>query len=218
MNIIARPDRRLAFLDIETVGTEAVEKAALSAVTGRVVCVGLMFDDGKELVEHNLVDADEASILRRFWALVRASDCFVGHNIAQFDLMFLRQRSWVKGIKPSRRIDLRRFYTTDLIDSQMVFSNWGMTPYQSLDRLAALFDIGAKTGHGNEVQEWWTQGDLYKIGSYCQSDVRLSYKLFRRLMFQDLPPRFAKLPPLSQVVEHTIAATQSPANPIVNPG
>jgi Predicted 3'-5' exonuclease related to the exonuclease domain of PolB len=59
--------------------------------------------------------------------------------------------------------------------------------------LAVALGIGQKTGDGCQVADWWAVGDLEAIASYCRADVRLSYKVYNRLMFLDLPDRFAAL-------------------------
>jgi hypothetical protein len=57
-------NRRNMFIDIETVALNPEdEKGALSAATGRVVCVGLLIDDGHTIDEATLIDADERCLL-----------------------------------------------------------------------------------------------------------------------------------------------------------
>ena len=73
--------RRNVVLDIETVGpVPDGPKAALSALTGRIVYICLLVDDGSELKESALIDSDERTIVSGFWDVVRASDVFLGHT------------------------------------------------------------------------------------------------------------------------------------------
>ena len=187
-------------LDIETVSTHPEEpKGALSALTGRVACICMLVDDGVQLLEYSFAEENEATLLREFWEQIRPNDLFIGHNALEFDLTFIRQRSMVNGILPSREIDLRRFYSHDVVDTMHLWSNWGSTTRPSLDGLADLFGFAGKTGCGSQVADWWASGDLASISLYCQEDVRLTYQVYLRLMLQPIPERFENLPPLVSV-------------------
>ncbi len=50
MRIKPTPTRRNVVLDIETLSLDPVDsKGALSALAGRIVCIGMLFDDGVEV-------------------------------------------------------------------------------------------------------------------------------------------------------------------------
>lgn len=141
--------RRIVVLDIETVAIDPKEqKGALESLSGRIVCVGLLFADGHSATEIAIADEDERRLLRQFWSAVNPSDVFVGHNILEFDLPFIRQRSWIHNVPPSRPIDMRRFYTHDVIDTMQVWGNWGFGKKVSLDALARVLGVGRKTARG----------------------------------------------------------------------
>jgi len=185
-------NRRTVVLDIETVALDPNnEKGALDAMSGRVVCIGMLIDDLQTVTEITLADDDERWLVTEFWRTVAPTDVIVGHNIQEFDLRFLRQRSWILGIEPSRKFDLRRYYTTEVIDTLQLWTNWtsnrkGVT----LQALAAVLGCGAKTGAGTNVAEWWAERDLERIKSYCQQDVRLTYRVFCRLAYRE-PKQFS---------------------------
>ena len=104
--------RRTVVVDIETVTLDPnLAKGALDALTGRIVCIGMLIDDGAQLEELTITHENEVHILTKFWATIRPTDVIVGHNVHEFDIPFIRQRSWILGIRPSRTIDLRKFYT-----------------------------------------------------------------------------------------------------------
>jgi DNA polymerase elongation subunit (family B) len=180
--------RRNVVLDIETVSLDPADpNGALSGLTGRIVCISLMIDNGSDINCHNLINKDESEILRIFWSLTKPGDVFVGFNIMGFDLPFIRQRSWIKQVLPSRKIDLRRFYSTDVLDCMQMFSNWGSTKYPSLESLGSVLGFGGKAGDASQVAEWWAKEDFKAIADYCAQDVLLSYNIFWKLMFH-LPP------------------------------
>jgi predicted PolB exonuclease-like 3'-5' exonuclease len=191
MNIRPSASRRNVVLDIETVTTDrSCPKGALSAPTGQVVCICMLVDDGANMIERSFVSTNEESLLRQFWDHVNPNDLFIGHNILEFDLSFVRQRSWIVGLKPSRDIDLRRYYSHDLVDIMHLWSNWGSTPRPSLDGLADVLGLRRKTAKGTKVAERWASNDLESIANYCREDVRITFEAFLRLTFQPVPDRY----------------------------
>lgn len=191
MKIKPTATRRNVFIDIETVTLDSKDdKGALSAVTGRIVCICLLIDDGSTIREEMLIDHDERTLLEAFWAEVKPHDVFIGYNALDFDLPFIRQRSWILGVRPSRRISLKRYYTEDVIDLMQLWSNWSAAKNVSLDTLGAALGCGGKTGHASDVSDWWAHGELEQIAAYCREDVRLTFRVFNRLMFQPLPDRY----------------------------
>jgi predicted PolB exonuclease-like 3'-5' exonuclease len=217
VKISPNSSRRNIFIDIETVTLNQEDpKGALSAASGRIACVCLLIDDGETIIEESLADPDEARIITSFWNLVYAGDVFIGHNAFGFDLPFIRQRSWILGIRPSRRIDLRRYYTNDVIDTMETWSNWGATKFVGLDKLGELLTVGTKTAHGSDVANWWAAGDLNRIADYCREDVRLTYRIFCRLMFQNLPERYYSA--IGSVVDRCVAQESAADNRLPQPG
>ena len=180
--------RRLVTVDIETVSLNPSDvKGALDALTGRIVCIGLLIDDGEHIAEIALTDQDEGLLLRRFWDTVQPSDVLVGHNVLEFDLPFIRQRSWILGVAPSRQIDCRRYYTNEVVDTMAVWTNWGYKKGVKLEDLGCVLGCGQKNGHGTNVGVWWAARDVESIAKYCLNDVRVTYRVFCRLMY--LPER-----------------------------
>lgn len=178
--------RRTVVVDIETVTLDPnLVKGALDALTGRVVCVGMLIDDGAQLEELAITDENEANILTKFWATIRPTDVIVGHNVHEFDIPFIRQRSWILGIRPSRTIDLRKFYTADVWDSMQVWSNWAFKKFVSLDALGTALQCGQKSAHGMDVAQWWAIRDLQAIAQYCLGDVRLTYLVYCKMTYQE---------------------------------
>ena len=95
--------RRTVVLDIETVSLDPnLTKGALDALTGRIVCIGMLIDDGARVDEVAIAGEDEAQILTEFWGTIHPTDVIVGHNVHEFDVPVLRQRSWILGVRPSR--------------------------------------------------------------------------------------------------------------------
>jgi DNA polymerase elongation subunit (family B) len=178
--------RRIAVVDIETISTEpSIPKGALDGLTAQVICIGLMIDDGVRLTERAIVHEDEFKVLTEFWATIQPTDVLVGHNALEFDFPILRQRSWIHGVRPSRSVDLRRYYTADVKDTMCIWTNWGFKKGVTLDALATALGVGQKTGHGVDVPDWWAVRDLRSIGEYCLQDCWLTYQVFCKLTYQE---------------------------------
>ena len=206
----ASEDRRTVVLDIETVALDpSDEKGALDAMTGRVVCVGMLEDDGKAAKEITFAGEDEACIITGFWDALRPGDVVVGHNVLDFDIRFLQQRSWILGIQPSRTLDTRRYYTADVIDTLQLWTNWsGNKKGVTLDALGSALGCGRKTGEGTNVARWWAERDIDSIKKYCREDVQLTYRVFCRLTYQE---------PRQLALDEEQLFTTSVMEPIVNP-
>ena len=183
----ATTGRRTVVLDIETVALDpSQEKGALDAITGRVICVGLLIDDGDTASEIMLAGEDEHVLVSGFWNTVRPGDVIVGHNVLDFDIQFLRQRSWILGLQPSRIIDTRKYYTSDVIDTLQLWTNWtGNKKGITLDALGSALGCGRKTGEGAKVAEWWAVRDIDSIKRYCRDDVRLTYGVYCKLTYRE---------------------------------
>jgi DNA-binding transcriptional MerR regulator len=183
----ASEDRRTVVLDIETVALDpSDEKGALDAMTGRVVCVGMLIDDGKAAKEITFAGDDEARIITGFWDALRPGDVIVGYNVLDFDIRFLQQRSWILGIQPSRTFDTRRYYTANVIDTLQLWTNWsGNKKGVTLDAIGSALGCGRKSSEGAKVAEWWAVRDIDSIKRYCGDDVRLAYRVYCRLTYQE---------------------------------
>ena len=194
MKIKPTTTRRNVVLDVETVSLDpAVPDVALSVLTGRIACICLLIDDGEAVTEHAFIAPDEPVLLDQFWNEIRPTDLLIGFNLYAFDLPFIRQRCWVLGVRPSRRIDLRRFYSQDFLDLMQLWSNWGATKFPSLDALASALGCGHKAGHGADVARWWAGANISEVVQYCREDVRITYKLFFKMMFQPFPRRLSEV-------------------------
>jgi len=164
-----------------------IADAALSAVTGRVLAVGLLRDADPWFI----TDENEGDLLGKTW---RELDCrkagesvvtFCGHR---FDLPFLARRSWALGVPVpvwfprDGRFPRRAF--TDLAE---VWACGDRSETISLDRLAKLVGLPGKTGDGADFARLFAT-DRKAALDYLANDLRLTRAIFERLAFPEYVP------------------------------
>ena len=193
---------KIFFFDIETVPTEQslrdsgvleaqllleeaeiIKKLSLSAATARILCLAYAIEpEPNSPVE--VLRGEEPEIIRSFWRLVSDCHLFVGHNILDFDLRFIYQRSVIHQIKPSREIPFARFRNNPVYDTMHEWSKWGRE-HVSLDLLARALGIPSpkESLDGSKVYPYYCAGKLADICDYCKRDVETVRQVYRRLTF-----------------------------------
>jgi hypothetical protein len=193
---------RILFLDIETVPTERslqdngllgteikpeqaelIKKLSLSATTARLLCLGYAIDPPAD-APAEILQGNERTILEKFWEIAVHIDLFVGHNILDFDLRFIWQRSVIHEIKPPREISFARFQRSPIFDTLQEWSQWGRE-HVSLNNLAKALGIPSpkESLDGAKVYPYYCAGRLTEICEYCKRDVETARRVYRRLSF-----------------------------------
>jgi len=169
-------------------------KAALSAMTGRVVAIG--FTDINGIAFADCIDdpnSDELTLICKFWDLYescrnRRID-MVGFNSDDFDLPFLSQRSIILGCKPPETlIQIRRYLDSIFIDLRKLWGFGKHNPSGSLDAICRACGIGRKP-EGIDGSQF---SDLYfnpetrdQAIAYLQNDLRMTFALEQRLVNEE---------------------------------
>jgi len=190
------------FLDIETVPTdqslqasgllepqiqldeaELLKKLSLSAATAKILCLCYAIEPPAGSPVETL-QGDEQEIIKGFWKLVADCNLFVGHNILDFDLRFIYQRSIIHQIKPSRDIPFTRFRNAPIFDTMQEWSKWGRE-HVSLDSLSKALGVPSPKENldGSKVYPYYRAGKLAEICAYCKCDVDSVRQVYRRLTF-----------------------------------
>jgi len=152
-----------------------VEKAALDAMTGRVLAIGMLYLFNGEFVviEH----ADEAQLLREFWVRCEHEmgrlNVMVGFNTHQFDLPFLVRRSWRHRVALPWNLRRGRYWSDQMIDLREAWQLGDRQAKGSLDAIAKHLDVGAKNGSGADFARLW-QSDRPKAVEYLRNDLQLT--------------------------------------------
>ena len=198
---------KILYFDIETVPTdqslkehglleaqiqideaEIIKKLSLSAATAKILCLGYAIEPSLT----NTVDVlqgEETDIIKNFWKLAADCNLFVGHNILDFDLRFIYQRSVIHQIKPSRDIPFSRFRNAPIYDTMHEWSKWGRE-HTSLDALAKALGIPSPKENldGSKVYPYYRAGKLGEIIAYCKRDVDSVRQIYHRLTFAAKSP------------------------------
>ncbi|MFH1473016.1 MAG: ribonuclease H-like domain-containing protein [bacterium] len=163
-----------------------LDKTGLDGAYGRVLVIAYAINDNK--VEYICNENDEAKTLRQFWDIARDADLFVGHNIMDFDLRFLYQRSVVQKVKPTKDLTyfFVRYRNTPVYDTLKEWAKWSMdrTP-KNLEHVAVALGIPTPKEDidGSQVAEFHKQGKLQEICDYCVRDVDTVREVYKRLTF-----------------------------------
>ena len=142
-------------------------------------------------------DADEAEIIRRFYAgIERYSPDLVSWNGSGFDLPVLHYRALKHGIQAPRYWEMgdsdREFrYSNYLsrfhwrhIDLMDVLAGFQMRGRASLDQIAVMLGFPGKLGmSGDKVWQCWLDGGIDDIRDYCESDVLNTYLVYLRFEY-----------------------------------
>lgn len=197
---------KILFFDIETIPTEqslqahgllesqlqldeseVIKRLSLSAATARILCLAYALEPPLDS-SVAVLSGDEREILRSFWKLAMETNLFVGHNVLDFDLRFVYQRSIIHRVKPSRELPFARFRNSPIFDTMHEWSRWGRE-HASLDLLSRALDIPSPKEclDGSKVYPYYRDGRFAEICEYCKCDVETVRQVYRRLTFASIP-------------------------------
>jgi 3'-5' exonuclease len=150
------------------------ERAALSAESGVVLCIGIEDGTGFTILD---VNGDEKALLRQFWGWLELHQItnnhqVLGFNIFDFDLPFLIRRSWKLGVSVPAVVRSGRYWSEQLVDIMAVWGCGNRQQTISLDRLAKYLGVGAKNGDGKDFAKLWAS-DRVAAEAYLENDLKL---------------------------------------------
>lgn len=184
-------------LDAETAYWQAaIDRAALSPTTGRLVAVGCWSATKQStyIIGEPPEANTETKILADFWRLcgtMRSSNRkIVGCNVCGFDLPFLVRRSWILGVDVPSWVRNGRYWDrqfVDLRDEWLLGQRWGDCE-SSLDHMARALGVGAKADaagcDGAAFGKMWLSGDAEQVKvarGYLVNDLEMTRKVAERL-------------------------------------
>jgi len=161
-----------------------ISNTSFDGTFGRIACISYAIDNGSV----KSLSGDERKILQDFWEIAKTVDLFVGFNVMDFDLRFIYQRSVVLGIKPSVELNFARYRNNPIYDVMREWAKWNMQSSISLDTLARGLGIPSSKGgaiEGKDVAKAYEDGRIKEICEYCEKDVEVTRKIYKRMIFED---------------------------------
>ena len=153
---------------------KSVSDAALNPITGKVLAIGYRCGD-----ESNIHLGPEELLIEQHWRIYEMacrSGCVLdGWSIKQFDLPFMRRRSWLHDVVIPNGIFKRegRIASETYHDLQIEFGCGG-DKFTKLDVASSFFRVGRKNGNGGEFAELLkTNREMAVL--YLDNDLKLTH-------------------------------------------
>jgi hypothetical protein len=160
--------------------------AALSALTGRVLLVGCMNQDGSNPL---WFEGPEDYLLRNFWDFynsqksIKGDVRWIGFNCASFDWPFLVRRSYINGVKPAKVFNERGYPAEGLIDLRTIWACGDRQAAGSLDMIGRAMGFAGKTGDGAQFAELYNdEATRQQAIDYCHADLVLTASIATRML------------------------------------
>lgn len=172
---------------------EFFERAALDALTGRVLAVGLLNEEGDfSIIGHD----EEPLLLKEFWAACRSgmgrANRMVGFNTHLFDLPFLIRRSFKHRVDIPPGIRHGRYWSDEMVDLREMWQMGDRQAHGSLDAIARHLGVGCKNGHGEDFARLWRE-DRDQAVAYLRTDLELTARIAARLQIAHSdPPKLSR--------------------------
>ena len=173
----------------------AISKTSFDGLHGRVCVICYAFDDGpvysseaddeRKLLQDFYAHAYDVSTMERHGGLVDLPVTVVGHNVAGFDLPFLKHRSIINSVRPPNAIYKAmnaKPWESCIADTMLMWSS-DREKRVSMDRLCKALGIPGKGDFdGSMVAATWPT-DPAKVIEYCRQDVERTREIYKRLTF-----------------------------------
>ena len=201
-------DRETAILEIGNL-EKMIDATGLDGSFGRSICLSYAVNNdatkvlcaAREGDEKTGILSAEKKLLEDFWFIAAQIDLFVGHNIMEFDLRFILQRSIILGVKPTwtrfeekgvkpwdmhKHLNFARYKNLPIFDTMQEWSNWGQGKL-GLEHVALALGIPTPKGEGidgSEVWKFFKNGKVKEICDYCMRDVETTRAVYKRMTFE----------------------------------
>jgi predicted PolB exonuclease-like 3'-5' exonuclease len=178
-----------------------LKNAALHPEFAKIIVVSIgqiQFDENGNPINDKIrsfYGDDESVFLHEFMGTIQAifnknsNIQFVGHNIKNFDFPFLIKRSIIKGIQVPHQLHLqnKKPWENCLLDTYDIwkFAGWGSA---SLDLICDTLSIPSPKSlmKGDETTEEYWNGNLEKIKTYCEADVKSTMNVMLKFSYKSI--------------------------------
>lgn len=158
-----------------------LRQTAFDGSFGIIICIGYAIDDEEANVLYN---KEEKIMLEKFWEIAKDVNLFIGHNVMDFDLRFIYQRSVINGVKPTQDLSFARYRNYPIYDTMKEWVKWSLNSL-SLEHLALAMGIPTPKDEidGSQVYEFYKNGKLQEILDYCKRDVETTRAVYKKMTF-----------------------------------
>lgn len=169
------------------------DEACLSPHTGRILAIGLY--NGTDF---KCLEGDEAEMLRTFWlqyvACTKRQEQLLGHNIRNFDLPFMVNRSKILSVRVPGSVVVKsgKYWNWSQLFVDTA-EEWLLGRYPrdckwSLDAVCYAFGLEGKQVEGIEGKGWWRHYSANRelALQYLENDCIQSYRLAERLVLSNI--------------------------------
>jgi uncharacterized protein YprB with RNaseH-like and TPR domain len=187
----------LKFAKTDEERTDAIQKLALTPLTGHIIAIGMLNPDSKHgkvwfrsdiqdsyssedgLIEY--VSADEKGIIEGFWEAITHYNQFITFNGRSFDCPFIMLRSAILGVKPTRNLLPYRYSHQEHCDLLEQLTFYNAFRKFNLDFYCKSFGIKSPKSDGItglDLGPLYEAGRFREIAEYCIGDVRATAELY----------------------------------------
>lgn len=158
---------------------------------GQILCVCWSWGDSEIVTSACAIDLslnEERRVIKAFfddvYSVAGRRFQVVGHNVAAFDLRFMKQRSIVHGLRPPLSLPFDAKPWDEVIFDTMV--QWGgLKAGGSMDKLCLALGIPGKGDiSGADVWPMAQAGKFQEICAYCRADVERTRSIHKRMTYQ----------------------------------
>ena len=183
---IKKPESILQWLEenADSATDDAVAKTSFDPAYGHICTIGYAIEDEPAIALSAKTVTDEPIILQAFFDDLpkMGMACFIGHNVAAFDMRFILCRAIVLGVRIPTIIprDIKP-WSQEIFDTMTAWA--GVRNTISQDRLADALGLAGKGDFdGSMVADAWANGDHDRIADYCKRDVETVRAIHRRFV------------------------------------
>lgn len=163
--------------DVAAKRREWMDRAALSALTGRVLAIGILRGDAdKPEIVHGV---NEEAMIQWFWDMLPECGGMASFNGHAFDLPYLVRRSWKLRI-PVPPIRSGRYWCSTFIDLRDIWALGDFRAEGTLDQISQHLGLPAKVGSGKLFFETYSSDPEAAI-AYLVGDLMRTRELAKRL-------------------------------------
>ena len=189
----------LKFAKTEEERTDAIQKLALTPLTGHIIAIGMLNPDshhGKVWFQSDredsftsedsmieFVSASEKGILEGFWTAITHYDQFITFNGRSFDCPYVMLRSAILGVKPTRNLLPYRYSHQEHCDLLEQLTFYNAFRKFNLDFYCKSFGIKSPKSDGItglDLGPLYEAGRFREIAEYCIGDVKATADLYFR--------------------------------------